>query len=118
MACHELKIWPEYFEAVVSGNKTVELRQEDDYQFAVGDGLILREWDLQRLPESVQMYWSGLIRLSDAVRSRFELQGYTGRQCRVRITHVLRDSEGRWLQPGVVALSIVRVPKIECGEEV
>lgn len=103
---HELKIWPEYFELVATGHKTVELRREDDRQFAVGDVLELREWDLQRLPEAVRRFWSGLFQLSDEVRFRFEPQGYTGRECRVQVTHVLRDPEGRWLQSGVVALSI------------
>ena len=40
----EKKILPEYFAQVLSGNKTFELRKdEDDYQ--VGDILILKEWD-------------------------------------------------------------------------
>ncbi|WP_422698913.1 DUF3850 domain-containing protein [Enterococcus durans] len=39
---HELKILPEYFEAVVSGRKQFEIRKNDrDYK--VGDQLILRE---------------------------------------------------------------------------
>lgn len=38
------KIWPEYFEAVASGKKTFELRL-NDFDVAVGDTLILQEWD-------------------------------------------------------------------------
>lgn len=88
----EMKIWPEHFTAVASGDKTVELRQEDDRQFDVGDVLVLREW---------------------ISHNTLGLGIYTGRQVSVKVTHVLRDEEGRWLQPGVVALSIRVIP----GEE-
>lgn len=40
---HELKILPEYFEAVTSGRKQFETRR-NDRNFKVGSQLILREW--------------------------------------------------------------------------
>ncbi|MCI8458260.1 MAG: DUF3850 domain-containing protein [Clostridia bacterium] len=40
----ELKILPEYFEAVKSGKKPFELRK-NDRDYCVGDILILREFD-------------------------------------------------------------------------
>jgi hypothetical protein len=40
---HELKTWPEYFEAISTGEKTFDLRK-DDRGFKVGDTLRLREW--------------------------------------------------------------------------
>lgn len=65
MAEHELKILPEYFEAVVSGCKTFEVRK-DDRGFQAGDYLLLRE---------------------------YEGGDYTGRGIRVLVTYVLRSSE-------------------------
>ena len=44
MRIHELKTWPEPFEAVYSGRKNFELRT-NDRAFAVGDRLRLREYN-------------------------------------------------------------------------
>jgi hypothetical protein len=41
---HELKIWPEFFEPVLRGDKTAELRY-NDRRYEVGDILILQEWE-------------------------------------------------------------------------
>jgi hypothetical protein len=43
-AVHELKTWPEHYEAIISGAKRFEARR-DDRGYAVGDELHLREWD-------------------------------------------------------------------------
>lgn len=41
---HELKSWPEYFRAIVTGDRRHELRKNDrDYK--VGDIILLREYD-------------------------------------------------------------------------
>lgn len=42
---HELKIKPEYFAAVITGEKTLEIRNNSDRNFQVGDTLILKSWD-------------------------------------------------------------------------
>jgi len=78
---HDLKIEPPYFRAVVADDKTLELRTEQDRVFTAQDTMTLHEYDP-------------------------EIQATTGATHTVRITHVLRDPEHRWLQPEVVALSI------------
>ncbi len=40
---HDLKILPQYFQSVSSGEKTFEIRF-NDRQFSVGDTLILKEY--------------------------------------------------------------------------
>ena len=37
------KVWPEYFDAIVSGKKKYELRL-NDFEIKEGDALILEEW--------------------------------------------------------------------------
>jgi hypothetical protein len=63
-ADHELKTWPLYFAAVIDGRKRFEYRACTDRDFAVGQLLLLREWE----------------------RSN---QEYTGREMRVRVTYCL-----------------------------
>ena len=40
---HDIKVWPEFFEPLLTGEKTFELRK-DDRGFRAGDVLVLREW--------------------------------------------------------------------------
>ncbi len=64
MKIHELKVWPEFYNAVVSGDKTFELRRNDrPGGYCVGDRLILKEWKL------------GV--------------GFTGREAAVEVTYVM-----------------------------
>lgn len=74
---HELKVLPEYFNAISTGEKTFELRK-DDRGFQVGDKLVLREWDTN---------------------------GYSGREITCRVTYMLKGFAG--LQDGYAVLSIV-----------
>lgn len=64
---HELKIWPEPFQAVVRGIKTAEFRR-NDRGFREGDYLSLREWH----PE----------------------EGYSGRCTTVLVSHLLEEGFG------------------------
>lgn len=40
---HRLKIWPEYYTAMMFGNKSFEIRK-NDRNYKTGDYLMLREW--------------------------------------------------------------------------
>ena len=78
---HDLKCWPEPFQAVVDGVKTAEYRR-DDRGFAVGDGLLLCEWD-------------------------YKTEKFTGRQVYVTVMHIVRG--GTFGVPlGYAVMSIVR----------
>ena len=39
----EKKVWPEYFEEILNGSKTFELRL-NDFEINEGDILVLKEW--------------------------------------------------------------------------
>ncbi len=41
---HEKKTWPEYFQKILEGDKSFELRLAD-WECQEGDTLVLREWD-------------------------------------------------------------------------
>ena len=61
MKIHELKILPQYFNAVIEGEKTFELRK-DDRGFKVGDVLMLKEFSLNEKYETIEgaeTYFSG-----------------------------------------------------------
>lgn len=116
---HDMKCWPEHFTAIVGGAKRCELRREDTRRFAVGDRLRLREWDPDRYAAAyaaaeaelaAQHPWEAYLARLPAARAAAEEAAYTGRTCLVRVTHVLRDPSGEWLQPDVTALSIVLEP--------
>jgi len=85
-AVHELKTWPEHFQAVIEGTKTAEVRKMDR-DFKVGDTLYLREYK----PPALQ---SGGVSTRDG--------HYTGRECLGTITHILT---GWGLQDGYAMLS-------------
>ena len=80
MKTHELKILPQYFQAVWDGKKTFELRK-DDRDYAEKDLLILREWDGEK---------------------------YTGSALVVEVTYILRNAPEYGLAGGYCIMSINR----------
>lgn len=75
---HELKILPEYFNDVLSGNKTFEIRK-NDRDFRNGDLLALNEYDVST-------------------------KSYTRRSCLVFIDYVLDNAD--YCKSGYVVMSI------------
>lgn len=80
---HDLKMWPEYFEAVLSGAKPFEMRR-NDRGFEVGHGLRLVEWSP----------------ISDS---------FTGRVCKRRVTYILEDAEDFGLAAGFAVLGMAEI---------
>jgi ParB family chromosome partitioning protein len=79
---HDLKCWPEYFKALVSGEKSFEFRK-DDRDFSVGDKLFIEEWD----PET---------------------ERYTGAYVAFRVTYI---ACGSLIPDGFCVMSIVPIEK-------
>ncbi|MBW7995384.1 MAG: DUF3850 domain-containing protein [Candidatus Glassbacteria bacterium] len=80
---HELKTWPEGFQAIAQGRKTADVRF-NDRGFKVGDILLLRE------------YYPGTGK-------------YSGENVEAEVTHIM-DTEGFGLKPGYVMLSLRPIP--------
>lgn len=96
MKTHELKCWPESFEAIYVGAKTADLRNDDDRVFEVGDWILLREWEPQT-------------------------QLYTGRHVVVEVTHVdgddINPKRTPWVPEGWALLSISIIEPKEDSEQ-
>ena len=90
MKAHELKVWPEYFEALLNGSKTTEIRK-NDRDFKVGDILRLREY-------------------------QHEFDNYTGAEEWREVTHVLSGTP--FLPEDTVALSIKKTHRRDPWKEI
>ena len=89
VATHELKCWPEFFQAILKGQKTHDLRRGDDRTFRVHDLIKLREFD----PRT---------------------EGYSGREQIVEITYITSADvpcalSERALDPAYCILSIKKL---------
>lgn len=108
---HRLKTLPEHFVAVAAGEKTAELRK-DDRGYAVGDRVILVEWDLEVYNREVNRVMDALDGESGDFGERWAIAtqratgaAFTGRELPpAEITHILRGSP--WLANGYVMLSL------------
>jgi hypothetical protein len=84
---HDLKCWPQFYGDVESGAKPFEVRKNDrDYK--VGDVLLLREW---------ASCWRGLD------------WSYTGRQCRRKVTYILKAAP--FVPPGYCVMGLAEVER-------
>ena len=91
---HELKIWPEYFDDVESGEKTFEVRK-NDRDFKVGDILLLREYCEGGYPEKTGCY--------------------SGRETKKIITYIMQG--GQWGIPeGICIIGLQSAPTIDAGK--
>jgi len=75
---HNLKVHPQFWEALISGKKAFDLRR-NDRKFQICDTVLLKRYD----PVGV---------------------GYTGEECEKQITYVLFPEDCPGLQPGYVIL--------------
>lgn len=101
MTTHTIKTAPEHFQALLDGTKTAELRK-DDRGFAVGDVLVLREYDNNK---AIQLFTDADPELDiDEAWAYARPLSYTGRELRRVVSHVLRG--GPWLAEGYVMLSL------------
>ncbi len=69
----EKKVWPEYFQKILDGEKTFELRLAD-FECSPKDVLVLREWD----PET---------------------KNYTGREIEKEVTYVIKTKNAEKFWP-------------------
>lgn len=86
MKRHELKCWPEFFEALVDGTKKFEYRK-NDRDFCIGDILYIREYALRR---NEQPY-------------------YTGRELLFKITFILHGHLWAGLEDDYCIMSIEKI---------
>ena len=78
MAVHKLKVWSEFMDDLINGNKTFEIRL-NDRNFQVGDTLLLQEYDNEN-------------------------KVYLSRSLIVKVTYMLNDSKFDAIKKGFVVM--------------
>jgi hypothetical protein len=99
---HELKIWPPFFQDILSGRKTFDVRR-NDRKFKIGDMIRFREWEPKEHGHQDAPY-------------------YTGRECSATISYILDPRPNRDPDCGLVAGYVVLglkelFPAIEDGPQ-
>ena len=88
---HELKTWPNEFQAIWDGKKAFEVRP-NDRNYQVQDSLLLREWVpcADCLGAGIQCEDSGKSKgTCPTCNGRKTIQGYTGREVTAAVTFIL-----------------------------
>lgn len=85
---HKLKILPCYFERVLDGSKTFEVRDNSDRGFQMGDSVLLQEYsqDMVEIPKH---------ELEPNVIRGERVIGYTGAELRFTIGYVFPLAEDK-----------------------
>ena len=81
---HELKSWPSFFEPILQGVKTFEIR-ENDRKFSTGDEIWLREWCTEKK--------------------------YSGRSLEARISYIF-DTPMLGLEKGYICFSLLNIKRL------
>lgn len=90
---HELKTWPEFFQAILEGRKPFEYRL-NDRGYQVGDVLVLREF-VPPVHDDAGVAEGGY---------------YTGRDLWKIVTYVLDDRLGPTMREGFVVMALADLP--------
>ncbi|MCH7799049.1 MAG: DUF3850 domain-containing protein [Planctomycetes bacterium] len=102
-----LKIWPQYYQPIVTGEKKFERRKNDrDYQ--VGDQLLLREWDPKVYDDEVERVFGRrgtLVMESDGQKAAIVAKAYTGRSL-VKTVSYIEEGPGFGLEAGFVVMGL------------
>lgn len=114
---HELKTWPEFYRAVQDNKKTFELRY-DDRRYAVGDELLLREFQpchycigtgkvagTRWIQDNRTPYMSVPIACENKCKECDGSGGrYTSHSMLYKVTYILRDHPG--IRSGYVIMGL------------
>lgn len=113
---HELKIEPDFFKDVLSGDKTFEIR-ENDRNFRIGDYLALNEIDdgVNWISDRREAWIDdrNVVRIDDPPKRSGPVR-CSGRSVLARVTYVLTDD--RFVRPGFAVLGI-KLCDVYLGDE-
>ncbi len=83
------KVWPEYFQQIVDGKKTFELRL-NDFDISEGDTLVLNEWD-----PATKDYTGRTLKL---MNSQYSFMLQLNLMIKEYINYIQDNSERRWFK--------------------